>query len=106
MLIRPDPVFHLCLGPAQPEWLFEVRPGCQMKSMSSDQTNKTQAKENLCIVVNFVWTSGSKMHIKMSPSLKENEYLIMKSTLDVKSVTHLMCKWSLKSPVEVQGSIY
>lgn len=27
MLIRPDPVFHLCLGPAQSEWLFEVRPG-------------------------------------------------------------------------------
>lgn len=47
-LIRPDPIFNLCFRPAQPEWLFEVRPGWQMKSTSSGQTNQTKRAFVLC----------------------------------------------------------
>lgn len=42
MLIRPDPVFHLCLRPAQSEWLFQVRPGCHMEETSQDKTSATE----------------------------------------------------------------
>lgn len=61
MLIRPDPVFHLRLDPAPPEWLFKVSPGNQKKSASADLTKHKTSKISLCILMKFAWNLRSKM---------------------------------------------
>lgn len=54
MLIRPDPVFHLSLGPAQSEWLFEVRPGLSDEVNELRPNKQKTSKRSLCNVMKFV----------------------------------------------------
>lgn len=90
MLIRPDPVFHLCLDPAQSEWLFEVRPGL------SDEVNELrpnkQKTRSLHILIKFVWRS--KMHkldvLKFSHIIQRMNAFIIRNYLNVTSVPNVI----------------
>lgn len=52
-LIGPDPVFHLRLGLAQSEWLFEVRPGLS-DEVSEVRPNKQKTRRHY-ILIELVW---------------------------------------------------